>query len=101
MKVLAIVGVFACLASVPALATCVEPINSPTLPDGSTASREQMLAAQNALKAYDAAVKVFADCVHKNGENAMRADRAADKLSSFADKFNAELRAFKKKASGA
>ena len=109
MKALAIVGLIACLASVPALADCVDPLDGPRLPDGATASREEMVSAQETLKAYDTAVKGFVECVQRtNGNgvktdrsNVVKADRAVERLTSLADKFNAELRAFKKKASGA
>lgn len=98
MKVLAIVALVACLASVPALAECVEPLDDPHLPDGATASREEMIAAQNAIKAYDIVVKEFADCMAKTKLGSARGDRAVDKLLFIADRFNVEMRAFKKKA---
>ena len=98
MKTLALVGLIACLASLPALAECIQPQDSPRLPDGATASREDMVAAGNAIRSYDAAVKEFAECERKAGSNPARADRAVEAVTAIAAKFNAELRAFKNKS---
>ena len=99
MRAPAIVGLIACLASVPALADCVEPRNVPHMPDGARASREEMLSAMKALRVYDAAVTQFMKCVRKDGDGqADQANQALDSLTSIADRFNAELRAFKKKS---
>jgi hypothetical protein len=97
MKALAVVGLIACLASLPALAECVEPQESPHLPDGATASREDMIAAMKALKTYDAAVREFTECVKKGSGNQLQANRAVDRLTATADKFNTALRVFKQR----
>jgi hypothetical protein len=59
-----------------------------------------MLAAQTAIKGYDAAVKAFADCVSKDGGPASRADDAIRVVERVAAKFNAELRTFKQRNGG-
>jgi|ERR1700722_1276571 hypothetical protein len=97
MKALAVVGLIACLASLPALADCVEPQDSPRLPDGITASREDMIEAMKVMKAYDSAVREFTECVQKTNGNRLKADRAVDRLTATADKFNAALRVFKQR----
>jgi hypothetical protein len=98
MKVLAIVGLVAWLASGPALAECVEPLDGPHVPDGATATREEMVAAQNAIKAYNIVVKEFTDCVALHEVSSARGNRAVDKLTVIADRFNVEMHTFKKKA---
>jgi hypothetical protein len=99
MKVLAVGGLIAHLVSLPAFANCVEPPAPPHLPDGATASRDDMLSAMKAVKAYDSAVKEFSECASQNGGIlAAQVDRAMDKLTAIADKFNVELRVFKTKS---
>lgn len=98
MKVLALVGLVAWLASGPALAECVEPRDDPHVPDGATASREEMVAAQNAIKAYNIAVKEFSNCVAVHDLDSARGNLAVGKLLVIADRFNVEMRTFKKRA---
>lgn len=99
MKARALGGLLACLLSLPALADCVAPQAPAHLPSGATATREDMLAAMQAIRDYEAAVKEFSDCArHTNDEIVMQiADRAVDRVRLIADKFNAELYAFKKR----
>jgi len=97
MKALALAGLIASLASLPALADCVEPQELPRLPNGATATREDMVAAMKAMKTYDTAVREFTECVQKGNGNHFQADRAVDKLAATADKFNNELRVFKQR----
>jgi hypothetical protein len=99
MKALAVAGLIACLASLPALADCVEPQDPFHMPDGATASREDMVAALQAMHAYDAAVKEFTECEQKSNRSQIRANRAVDKLNVIAGKFNTEMRAFKQRNS--
>ena len=86
----------ACLVSAPAFA-CVDPDLGTPVPDGATASREEMLSAQKAMRAYDAAVKEFSACLAASGASEMKGNVAVAKLTKVADQFNAELRAFKKR----
>jgi hypothetical protein len=99
MKALAIGGLIACLASHSALADCVPPQPPQRLPDGATASREDMMSAMQTIRDYEAAVKEFSECArHAHNETEMQtADRAVDKVRMIADKFNSELYAFKKR----
>ena len=95
MKRLAAVGLVAALASPPLYATCVEPTPPTAVPHGATASREEMVAALQAAKTYDAEVADFAACLEKSGGDVHKQNGAVEKLQGFADKFNAELRIFK------
>jgi hypothetical protein len=96
-------------------ADCTPPSGSISIPDGATASRDQMVAAQRAVKEYDTAVKAYGDCLQHQldaqvagggdrNQLAAEYDRMNNsevlKLQKLAEKFNAELRIFKAKNSG-
>lgn len=99
MKALAVGGLIACLVSFPAFADCVAPQPPLHLPDGATASREEMLSAMQTIRDYEAAVKAFANCADRTHNLILidTADRAVDKVRAIADKFNSELYIFKKR----
>jgi hypothetical protein len=99
MKALAVAGLLVCSISAPVLADCIAPQPPLHLPDGATASREDMLSAMQAIRDYEAAVKAYSQCAgHTNSPILMEAaDRAVDKVKVLADKFNSELYAFKKR----
>ena len=86
-----------------------------SIPNGTTATRDQMIAAQRAVKAYDTAVKAYGDCLQQQLDNQVAAGGNKEtlsvqydkmnndqvfKLQKLADKFNEELRAFKARNSG-
>ena len=100
MKAFVVGGLIACLVSIPVLAHCSQPPPPPKLPDGTSASREEMVSAMQAMKAYGTAVKEFQECARKASDplEMAVADRTADSLTALADKFNSELYAFKKKS---
>jgi hypothetical protein len=100
MRTLAVFGSIACLISLQALADCVEPKASASLPDGSTASREDMVSAMKILRDYDAATKEYAACLEKIGGNLTKQNAAVDRVEKLAARYNAELRAFKKRSGG-
>lgn len=100
---------------VSARADCTAPAGAVQIPDGTTATRDQMVAAQRAVKAYDTAVKNYGDCLQHEldakvagGGNKEQLEAQydrlnnaeVDKLQRLAGKFNDELRAFKAKNSG-
>lgn len=97
MKSVLVAGVvlLAQFAVLPALAGCTEPVPTAEIPNGAKATREEMLAAQRAMKAYDNAVKAYTDCLQADGDTSNRANVAVDKLQKLAEKFNVELHAFK------
>jgi hypothetical protein len=118
MKLMLPLTLTAALFAGQALADCAAPATDANIPNGSKATKEEMVAAQRAVKAYDAAVKTYSDCL-KTAQDAeisaagdklteeMRqkivtkyADKTnveVDKLQKMADKFNAELKAFRAK----
>jgi hypothetical protein len=100
MRLLAIIVAVVCLASAQAEAVCTDPMAAPAVPNGATVSREDMLAAHKAYKAYDAAVREYASCLEKSGGSALLQNEAVMRLQLAAEKFNAELRAFKKRGAG-
>lgn len=102
-------------------AECSRPSTAPSIPDGSAASRDEMIAANKAIKDYVAATNAFIACVDAE-ESAAAAKEAAqpkadnakiakihaqyvplhnaavDDLQKIADQFNAAVRAFKAKS---
>jgi hypothetical protein len=97
VKALAILSLLAGLTVFPAFADCVAPPPAPNVPNGAIASRDDMLAAQKAVKAYDVTVQVYLDCAAKPGRNPVDRDKALHTLREVADRFNEELRMFKEK----
>ena len=81
-------------------AVCIEPTPFTEIPAGASATREQMLSAQHAMKAYDNAVKDFTDCMRDSGDTSGRANQAVERLQKLADRFNLELHAFKERNGG-
>lgn len=83
-----------CCASSAALA-CTEPSFDINIPDGRTASVEEMAAAQAAVTEAVRAGEAYVDCVRAN-ENRARAERLAnatlDKMQALAANFNRQLR---------
>jgi hypothetical protein len=100
MKALAILYTVVAAAPLCALADCVAPSTPADPPSGATATREEMLAAQTAIKGYDAAVAAFAECIRKEGGSTVKADDAVRGVERIAARFNAELRTFKQRNGG-
>lgn len=105
----------AILASCRVYADCTPPDSNITIPSGATASRDDMVAAQKAVKGYDTAVKAYSDCLQQevdakvaaggdksklSDEYGKKSNAEVDKLQKIADKFNTELHAFKAKNTG-
>jgi hypothetical protein len=89
---------FAQLVAAPAFAGgCSEPSPFNEMPNGASATREQMLTAQRAIKAYDNAVKAYSDCLRDAGDASNKANLAVDRLQHLAERFNAELHTFKER----
>jgi hypothetical protein len=95
MRLLVISLIVIQFAARAANAACTEPTPLDDIPSGAKATREQMLSAQRAMKTYDNAVRAYSDCLHEEGDTSKRTDVAVDKLQKLAERFNAELRAFK------
>jgi uncharacterized protein YdaT len=115
MKILLSVAALAALSAGPAFADCSVPDNNVQIPDGSTATKAEMIAAQKAVQAYDGAVKTYTDCLQQEQQQKIEAggDKAklqkqyaelnnvqVEKVQQLADKFNTELKAYKAKNTG-
>lgn len=98
-----------------ALADCPAPDGVVQIPNGAAATRDEMVAAQKAVKAYDNAVRAYSACLEQEQHNKVtlgadrgvlaaeysrRTEAEVDKLEKLADKFNIELRAFKARNTG-
>jgi hypothetical protein len=99
MKTLLLAGAFlvAQAVALPARAGCTEPTPVTELPNGAKASRDEMLSAQRAMKAYDNAVKAYTDCLHDDGDTSNKSNAAVDRLQHMAERFNVELHTFKER----
>jgi len=118
MKVLLPLSLLAAVIAAPAFADCTAPTIAITVPDGSKASMEQMLATQHAIRDSDADVQKFVDClkteqdariaaggdkmkdeekVKISAEYVNRQNVVAGQLQKIADQFNVEVRAYKAK----
>lgn len=93
-------------AALPALADCTTPVAPSKVPDGSSASEAEMVAAMQTLKHYDTDVNTYVKCLEfeakqnrlSREEQARRHNTAMDSLTSVAAKFNEQVRLFKAKA---
>ncbi len=98
MRAFAAFVLVAGLASFPVFADCVEPPPIGNPPDGASATSDVMLSAIRAMKAYDAAVTEYTNCLTQTNGSHMKINGAVDKLQRVAEKYNSELRAFKAKS---
>ena len=116
MKFLLPLSLLTALIAAPAFADCTVPPDNVVVPGGAKATKDEMIAAQHAVKDYNAAVKDYIDCLGKemdaklaaggekmkdadrkriNSEYAARQNTVVDAVQKVADKFNVELRAWK------
>lgn len=93
-----------------ALADCPYPKAPASIPNGATATEQEMLSAMNAFKAYDADVKAFGACLDQETKDksagtaqlmqlktmqSKKLNAAIDELQSKAKAFNEQVRAYK------
>lgn len=99
MKICAHLIIVAAIGIGTAAAECPPPSVQVQIPSGATATRDDMVAAQKAVKAYDNAVKEYSGCLQR--EAVVGSDRLenieVDRLKLVAAKFNSELKIFKEK----
>ncbi len=111
------------LAGGEAYATCSYPKAPDKLPDGNTASLQEMLAAQKEVKAYNDQIKAYTDCLKLEHDQAVekidpnagadktkaqkaeldnvlvkKNDAAVDEATAVTNRFNEQVRIFKAKA---
>jgi hypothetical protein len=105
LRLLAIVVVT--LLAAPAAAECLLP-DTPLLPEGRTASKDQMIAASRAVKAYQVELVAYRDCLDVEtaalGEDGPVKERAqlvalhddsVDLEDALATRFNSQVRDYK------
>lgn len=92
-----------------ALAECAFPKAPASIPDGKTASEQEMVAAMNAFKAYNEEVTAFGNCLDEEVSNkagsaqlmqlktmkTKKLNAAVEELEAKAKLFNQQVRAFK------
>jgi hypothetical protein len=85
-------AVLCAVVSTPIFA-CERPSAPSAIPDGASASKEEMLAAKKAVDAFKSGMEEYMLC-EKSGA---KKDGAAAELVKVADRFNAQVKAFKAK----
>ncbi len=119
MKLIYAAAALAMLAVSPAFADCAAPTPPQSIPDGSSATLQQMLASKKAVSDFRAATNAYLDCLKSEHQAALAAagsqvsddqkaqldkaetdkhNAAVDKLQTVADRFNEQVRAFKSKS---
>ena len=92
MKSLVSMTVLWAALAVPAFA-CEKPSAPTSIPDGASASKEEMLAAKKTVDAFKSGMEEYLAC-EKSGA---KKDGATAELLKVADRFNAQVKAFKAK----
>lgn len=120
MKNLIIAVAAILLFAAPAFGLACEYPERPTLPDGGTASKEDMIASQTAVKAFLAAVDEYLLCIEEEEKEAIAAmdnpdeetikrrdellskrfDAANEEKFLFGEKWNQQVRAYNAQKSG-
>ena len=116
MKMLLATAAVAMLAAGAAYADCSYPAAPDKLPDGATATLDEMLAGQKAVNAYNKAVNDYVACIDKQLDDdiakqgdklkpqqksemqkveAQKHNAAIDQLQSIADRFNEQIKVYK------
>lgn len=116
MKSILAMALGAALLSGTAYADCTYPPAPTKMPDGASATLEEMVAGQKSVKDYDKAIKEYVDCIDKELDEkitkggdklkpeqksdmqkveAQKHNAAIDQLQSVADRFNEQVKAYK------
>jgi len=90
MKKAVAIAMLGAVFAVPALA-CDKPSAPAAMPDGKTASKDEMLAAKKEVDAFKQGMDEYISCE----KNSSKAANAQDELIKVADRFNLQIRAFK------
>ena len=86
------VAILYAMGSTPVLA-CERPSAPSSIPDGATASKEDMLAAKKAVDAFKSGMEEYLSCE----KSTVKKESGANELIKLADRFNAQVKAFKAK----
>jgi hypothetical protein len=116
MKAIHALALTAALSAGAAYADCPYPAAPDKLPDGRSATLEEMVAGQKAVKDYDKAINDYVGCIDKELDaqitkagdtlkpeqkadmqkvEAQKHNAAIDQLQSVADRFNEQVKVFK------
>ncbi len=114
--VMAVVTLLAALGATTAMAACIYPRPPENIPDGATATYEQMVEAQKAIKQFDADISAYNACLdlelqslvanpeidegRKQELRVMQAKKnnaAVDDVQAVVDRFNEQLRVFRER----
>jgi Spy/CpxP family protein refolding chaperone len=118
MKALHTLALVAALAAGQAYGACTYPADVGPLPDGSTATKEEMLAAKKKVTDFDKAIMAYTDCIRKEHEETLakstdlteeqkkqmqlmvdqKHNAAVEADEALAARFNEQLRAYNAKA---
>ncbi|HTX23266.1 MAG TPA: hypothetical protein VMD03_01310 [Steroidobacteraceae bacterium] len=93
------------VAARPAAADCLLPPPPSKIPNGTTASEQEMVAAMQTLQQYNGDVTVYLKCIEfearqnrlPEGLRVAKHNDAVSQLEQIADKFNEQVRIFKSK----
>jgi hypothetical protein len=118
MKLFIATAAFVVLMAGPVYADCPYPAPPDKIPDGNTATLNEMVTVKKQVSDYDAAIGVYLDCIKQEHEDAVAkgGDKLTDKqkqdldhmetsrhnaavaqLQSIADRFNEQVRIYKAK----
>jgi hypothetical protein len=106
--------------SMAAGAECVYPRTTTEIPDGSTATQQEIVTAMQAVKKYNEDINAYLSCLEMESESAIAAlpeakpeqikqikaiqtakhNAAVDELEKYATQFNTQLKAYKAKNPG-
>ena len=120
MKNLTIIAAAGLLFALPSLGFACEYPERPALPDGSVAAKEDMIAAQTAVKEFLAAIDEYLDCIEQEEKDAIAAmdnpdeetirrrdellskrfDAANEEKFLFGEQWNQQVRAYNERKSG-
>lgn len=108
-----LIAALACLVAGTAQATCIYPRKPDKVPDGNTATREEMVEAQKAVQQFDADVAAYNACLdmemaayEKSGQydptrleelraiQAKKNNAAVDEVQAVADAMNEQIRVY-------
>ena len=93
MKSFAAITVLLAAVAVPALG-CDRPTAPGSIPDGTKATKEEMLAAKKEVDAFKSGMEEYFACEKSTAKK----DAGQAELVKVADRFNAQVKAFKAKA---
>jgi hypothetical protein len=115
MKALLAIALTAAIAA-PVYADCTYPQSTPKIPDGATATLEEMVAGQKAIGEYQKAINDYTACIDKELDaylanagdklkpkdkeerqrvEAQKHNAAVDQLQGVADRFNEQVKVYK------